>query len=173
MARTWPSIRVDLIEGHGEQYWPRPGRIFAAARSHTFQQLAGAIDDALARWDRSHLQESTLADGRRLCDPGLPRARPMLPRAPAQNTQIRTNWRRFRQVQTDIHPGGYSRSSAASAAATAGDPSSRRGWVASGRYWLKKAAARRAISSADTSSMCWLIIHCWPNGSRSRPPRSP
>jgi hypothetical protein len=21
--------------------------------------------------------------------------------------------------------------------------------------------------------MCWLIIHCWPNGSRSRPPRSP
>ncbi len=40
MARTWPSIRVDLIEGHGEQYWPRPGRIFAAARSHTFKQLA-------------------------------------------------------------------------------------------------------------------------------------
>jgi hypothetical protein len=69
VARTWPSIRVDLIEGHGEQYWPRPGRIFAAARSHTLKQLAGAIDDALARWDRSHLQEFTLADGRRLCDP--------------------------------------------------------------------------------------------------------
>ena len=69
MARTWLSIRVDLIEGHGEQYWPRPGRIFAAARSHTFKQLADAIDDAFARWDRSHLQEFTLADGRRLCDP--------------------------------------------------------------------------------------------------------
>ena len=41
-------------------------------------------------------------------------------------------------------------------------------------YWPeKKAAALRAISSAGTSSMCWLIIHCWPNGSRSRPPRSP
>jgi hypothetical protein len=57
VARTWLSIRVDLIEGHGEQYWPRPGRIFAAARSHTFKQLA----DAIARWDRSHLQEFTLA----------------------------------------------------------------------------------------------------------------
>ncbi len=46
MAQTWLSIRVDLIEGHGEEYWPRPGRIFAAARSHTFKQLADAIDDA-------------------------------------------------------------------------------------------------------------------------------
>ena len=30
----------------------------------------------------------------------------MLPRAAAQNTQIRTIWRRFRQVQTDVHNGG-------------------------------------------------------------------
>jgi hypothetical protein len=37
MARTWLSIRVDLIEGHGQQCWPRPGRIFAAARSHAFK----------------------------------------------------------------------------------------------------------------------------------------
>jgi hypothetical protein len=69
VARTWLSIRVELIEGHGEQYWPRPGRIFAAARSHTFKQLADAIDDAFARWDRSHLQEFTLAGGTRLWDP--------------------------------------------------------------------------------------------------------
>jgi hypothetical protein len=69
VALTWLPIRVDLIEGHGEQYWPRPGRIFVAACSHTFQQLADAIDDAFARWDRSHLQEFTLADSRRLCDP--------------------------------------------------------------------------------------------------------
>ena len=69
MARTWPSIRVDLIEGHGEQYWPRPGRILTAACSRTFKQLANAVDDTFARWDRSHLQEFTLADGRRLCDP--------------------------------------------------------------------------------------------------------
>ncbi len=57
MSRTWLSIRVDLIEGHGEPCWPRPGRIFAAARSHTFSQLADAIDDAFARWDRSHARE--------------------------------------------------------------------------------------------------------------------
>ena len=66
MARTWLSIRVDLIAGHGEHLWPRPGRILAAARSHTFSDVADAIDDALARWDRSHLQEFTLADGTRL-----------------------------------------------------------------------------------------------------------
>lgn len=53
MARTWLSIRVDLVEGHGEHLWPRPGRIFAAARSHTFAQLARATDDAFARWDRA------------------------------------------------------------------------------------------------------------------------
>ena len=32
MARPWLSIRVDLVEGRGELLWPRPGRIFAAAR---------------------------------------------------------------------------------------------------------------------------------------------
>jgi hypothetical protein len=61
MARTWLSIRVDLVEGGGhDSIWPRPGRIFAAARSHTFAQLATAIDDAFARWDRSHLHSFDL-----------------------------------------------------------------------------------------------------------------
>ena len=69
MGRTWLSIRIDLVEGHGEHLWPRPGRIFAAARSHTFTQLARAIDDAFARWDRAHLHEFTLADGTRLTRP--------------------------------------------------------------------------------------------------------
>jgi hypothetical protein len=69
MARTWLSIQVDLVEGRGEQYWPRPGRTFAAARSHSFKQLADAIDDAFARWDRSHLQEFTLTGQTRLCRP--------------------------------------------------------------------------------------------------------
>jgi hypothetical protein len=63
MARTWLSIRVDLVEGGGhESIWPRPGRIFAAARSHTFAQLATAIDDAFARWDRSHLHMFRLGE---------------------------------------------------------------------------------------------------------------
>ena len=69
MARTWLSIQVELVGGHGEHYWPRPGRIFAAARTHTFADLANAIDDAFARWDRSHLQEFTLADKTRLAIP--------------------------------------------------------------------------------------------------------
>ena len=69
MARTWLSIRVDLIEGHGEHLWPRPGRILAAARSHTFAQLAEAIDDAFGRWDRAHLHDFELADGTRLTTP--------------------------------------------------------------------------------------------------------
>ena len=69
MARTWISIRVELVEGHGQHLWPRPGRIFAAARTHTFEQFASAIDDAFARWDRSHLQEFTLNDNTRLSIP--------------------------------------------------------------------------------------------------------
>ncbi|HEY3954125.1 MAG TPA: hypothetical protein VGM53_12175 [Streptosporangiaceae bacterium] len=69
MPATWLSIRVDLVEGAGENCWPRPGRIFAAARSHTFADLADAIDSAFARWDRSHLREFTLSDQTRL---GLP-----------------------------------------------------------------------------------------------------
>jgi hypothetical protein len=69
MSRTWLWIRVDLVEGHGEHFWPRPGRVFAAARTHTFAQLATAIDDAFARWDRSHLHEFTLGDGTRLTTP--------------------------------------------------------------------------------------------------------
>ena len=69
LARTWLSIRVDLVEGRLERYWPRPGRLFAAARSHSYAQLAVAIDDAFARWDRSHLHEFELADGTRIGTP--------------------------------------------------------------------------------------------------------
>jgi hypothetical protein len=68
LARKWLSIHVELVEGHGEHLWPRPGRIFAAARAHTFEQLADAIDDAFARWDRSHLQGFTLESGTRVTD---------------------------------------------------------------------------------------------------------
>ena len=69
MARTWLSIRVELVEGGGANCWPRPGRVLAAAKSHTFAELAEAIDDAFARWDRSHLHEFVLADGTRLSVP--------------------------------------------------------------------------------------------------------
>ena len=69
MSRTWLSIRVDLIGGGGQDLWPRPGRILAASRSHTFAQLATAIDDAFARWDRAHLHQFDLADGVRIGRP--------------------------------------------------------------------------------------------------------
>jgi hypothetical protein len=62
VARTWLSIRVELVGGRGVDLWPRPGRIFAAARSHSFRQLANAIDLAFARWDLAHMQMFTLAD---------------------------------------------------------------------------------------------------------------
>src|ERR1700704_4115732 len=68
-VRTWLSIRVELVEGRGEHYWPRPGRLFAAAGSHSYAQLANAIDDAFARWDRSRLHEFELADGTRIGAP--------------------------------------------------------------------------------------------------------
>lgn len=69
MSRTWLSIRVELVEGGGQTLWPRPGRIFAASRAHSFAQLSTAIDDAFARWDRAHLHEFELADGTRLTTP--------------------------------------------------------------------------------------------------------
>lgn len=62
MARTWLSIRVELVSGRGMNLWPRPGRVFAAARSHTFWQLAHAIDTGFARWDLAHMHMFTLAD---------------------------------------------------------------------------------------------------------------
>jgi Plasmid pRiA4b ORF-3-like protein len=63
MARIWLSIRVELVSGRGEDFWPRPGRTFAAARSHSFRQLADAINQAFARWDLAHLHSFTIADG--------------------------------------------------------------------------------------------------------------
>jgi hypothetical protein len=69
MARTWLSIRVELVGGRGDDYWPRPGRILLAAPKHTFHQLAIAIDDAFARWDRAHLHQFWLPDGTRAGGP--------------------------------------------------------------------------------------------------------
>lgn len=65
-------MKVELVGGPGEPLWPRPGRIFAASTVHSFRQLADAINDAFARWDRSHLHEFELSDGTRIgmTDPG-------------------------------------------------------------------------------------------------------
>ncbi|MGI8796480.1 MAG: IS1096 element passenger TnpR family protein [Acidimicrobiia bacterium] len=69
MSRTWLSITVELVEGRDRTFWPRPGRVFGAARAHTFAELADAIDGAFARWDRAHLREFRLADNRRIGRP--------------------------------------------------------------------------------------------------------
>jgi hypothetical protein len=68
MARTWLSVTVALLGGRGEDLWPWPGRVFAVGPSHTFLDLGNAIDDAFARWDRSHLSMFTLDDGRVVTD---------------------------------------------------------------------------------------------------------
>lgn len=57
----WWSINVELLGGgQAGDLWPHPGRTFAASPDHTFHDLAEAIDDAFARWDRSHLHEFNL-----------------------------------------------------------------------------------------------------------------
>lgn len=67
MARTHLRITVELVAGGPNgPLWPRPGRIMIAARTATFEEFGEAIDDAFARWDRSHLHKFTLADGTEL-----------------------------------------------------------------------------------------------------------
>ncbi len=61
-------MTVELLGGRGQELWPWPGRIFAVRPAHTFGDLAEAINDAFARWDRSHLSVFTLADGRVITD---------------------------------------------------------------------------------------------------------
>lgn len=68
MARTWLAIRVELLGGGGTEPWPPPGRVMVVGPRHTFADLAAAIDDAFARWDRAHLCQFTLADGRTVTD---------------------------------------------------------------------------------------------------------
>jgi hypothetical protein len=67
VARTWLSIRVELVGGmHAPDLWPRPGRLLLARPGMSFRDLAVAIDDAFARWDRAHLHAFHLADGTRI-----------------------------------------------------------------------------------------------------------
>ena len=61
-------MTVELLGGRGEELWPWPGRIFAVGPSHTFKDLADAVNDAFGRWDRAHLSVFTLPDGRVVTD---------------------------------------------------------------------------------------------------------
>ena len=64
MPERWLTIEVHLVAGGGLELDPPPGRVFLVGPSTTFGDLAEAIDVAFARWDRGHLHEFTLADGR-------------------------------------------------------------------------------------------------------------
>lgn len=45
---TWWWITVELVEGRAARFWPRPGRVFAAAPSHALADRHAAIDTAFA-----------------------------------------------------------------------------------------------------------------------------
>jgi pRiA4b ORF-3-like protein len=64
MAHTWLQIQVELAGGRGMECDPAPGRVFIVGPSHSFSQLAEAINLAFARWDPSHLHIFELPDGR-------------------------------------------------------------------------------------------------------------
>jgi pRiA4b ORF-3-like protein len=66
MATGWLTIRVDLVGGAHLGPEDRPGRVMLVGPEHTFAELAEAIDTAFARWDRAHLHEFELPDGRRI-----------------------------------------------------------------------------------------------------------
>jgi hypothetical protein len=57
---------VVLVAQAGEELIDPPGRDLLVSDSHTFAELATTIDGAFARWDRSHLHEFGLVDGRRI-----------------------------------------------------------------------------------------------------------
>ncbi len=104
MSSTWLSIRVDLVEGHCDDLWPRPGRIFAAARSHTFNQLATAIDDAFAAGTATTSTSSTSPTDRGSASP-----------TQSGTTQTTPCWTR-----ADLPSDGSRRASSSSTSSTSG-----------------------------------------------------
>ena len=99
MPKTWLSIRVDLLSGvHTGDLWPTPGRVLVVRPSHTFADLATAIDDAFARWDRSHLYEFTLPDARRIGLPDEDDEEPVLDAARAKVGKLAPLGTEFRYV---------------------------------------------------------------------------
>jgi hypothetical protein len=66
MAPRWLTVKVELVSGRGEFLWPRPARVIAIRPSHTFRDLAEAINEAFARWDRSHLHLFSFTDGQQI-----------------------------------------------------------------------------------------------------------
>ncbi len=66
VAERWLVLRVVLHSQADVDSSDGPGRDLLMRTSHSFAELAAAIDRAFARWDRSHLHEFRFADGRRI-----------------------------------------------------------------------------------------------------------
>lgn len=69
MTDDWIEAQVDLLAGLGREWKRGPGRVFLLSREHTFRDFSEAIEAGFGRWDRAHLCEFTLPDGRRLGEP--------------------------------------------------------------------------------------------------------
>jgi len=65
-TESWLIVRVILARHGGELLDDPPGRDLLVRASHSFAQLAKAIDTAFARWDLGHLHEFSLPDGTRI-----------------------------------------------------------------------------------------------------------
>jgi hypothetical protein len=65
-TESWLIVRVVLAGHSGEALHDPPGRDLLVSTRHSFKDLASAIDTAFARWDRGHLHEFSLSDGRRI-----------------------------------------------------------------------------------------------------------
>lgn len=61
---NWMTVRVELVRGRAADFGQPPGRVLLVRPSHSFGELADAINLHFARWDLSHLHEFRLADGR-------------------------------------------------------------------------------------------------------------
>jgi hypothetical protein len=61
-------LRVVLLAQGDEDLVAPPGRDLLVRDTHTFADLAAAIDRAFARWDLLHEHEFRLGDGRRIGD---------------------------------------------------------------------------------------------------------
>lgn len=70
----WITVRVELVQGLGMEFDSPPGRVFLVGSRHSFGDLADAINLHFGRWDRSHLHEFRLTDGRKIGfpDPDAP-----------------------------------------------------------------------------------------------------
>lgn len=66
MTDDWIEARVDLVSGLGREWRRGPGRLFLLPRETSFAEFSEAIELGFGRWDRAHLFEFQLPDGRRL-----------------------------------------------------------------------------------------------------------